>query len=404
MNSDQIRSYFPQLKRQINGRRLVYLDSAATTLKAQPVIDAVHTHLSGGAANVHRGAHRLSDEATELYERARETARRFLHAADKSEVIFTKGCTDGLNLLASSLGSVVLQPGDEILVSQMEHHSNIVPWQLAAKRFGATVKFTPVLEDGSLDRAAFTRLLSPKTKIVSLVHLSNALGTLNPLAEMFREAHAVGAVCIADAAQAGAAYPLDVNALGCDFLVLSAHKMFGPTGVGLLYGRKTWLEQMPPYQGGGSMITEVREDGVEFLPPPQRFEAGTPPIAEVIGLGAALEFILGLGGEALLAHERELMAQAEDGLRALGGFRRIGQAPERSHALSFLLEGAHPSDVGAILDEQGIAVRAGHHCCQPLMRRFGIPGTVRASFSVYTTLEDIDDLLNGLKKAKDLLL
>lgn len=399
--SPEVRELFPQLKRARNGRRLVYLDSAATTLKPVSVIEAVRTHMSQGAANVHRGAHWLSDEATDQFERVRDLAARFVGAASKNEIVFTKGCTDGLNLLAHVLP---LKAGDEILLSQMEHHSNIVPWQLAAKRAGATVKFAPVLDDGSLDRAAFLEMLSEKTRIVSLVHLSNALGTLNPLPELFAAARAKGAFTIADAAQSASAYALNVQQLGCDFLTLSGHKVFGPTGIGILYGRFDLLETLPPYQGGGSMIAEVTEQDVSFLPPPHRFEAGTPAIAEVLGLGAALQFVLDLGYDNLRAHERAIMEQIDAGLNAIAGIRRIGYAPERSHVASFLLGNAHPSDVGAILDEQGIAVRAGHHCCQPLMRRFGIPGTTRASFSVYTSAEDVRDFLLGVQKAKDLLL
>ncbi|MBX3020700.1 MAG: SufS family cysteine desulfurase [Bdellovibrionales bacterium] len=403
MSIDQaVRDQFPQLQRRVRDRRLVYLDSAATTLKPMSVIEAVRRHMSEGAANVHRGAHFLSDEATEQFEHVRELARRFFNAESKNEIVITRGTTDGLNLLAHTLGSR-LKEGDEILLSQMEHHSNIVPWQLAALRHRAVVRFVPVLDNGALDLKAFKSMLSAKTKIVSLVHLSNALGTLNPLAELFTAAKSVGAITVADAAQSASVTPLDVRALGADFVALSAHKMFGPTGVGLLYGKMSELEKLPPYQGGGSMISEVREDGVDFLAPPHRFEAGTPPIAEVMGLGAAMEFILEIGYEKLKSHERAIMAAAEKGLNALGGIRRIGQAPEHSHVLSFLIDGHHPSDVGAILDEQGVAVRAGHHCCQPLMRRFGIPGTVRASFSVYTSEEDVRDFVAAVKKAKDLL-
>lgn len=398
----QIRPQFPQLKRSVRGRPLVYLDNAATTLKPESVIETVRRHLSEGAANVHRGAHFLSDEATEQFENVRELARGFVNADSKNEIIFTRGTTEGLNLLAHALGTT-LKPGDEILLSQMEHHSNIVPWHMAAERHGAKVRFAPVLDNGALDAEAFKKMLSEKTKIVSLVHLSNALGTLNPLKDLFAAAHKVGAVCVADAAQSASVCALDVKDLGADFLALSGHKMFGPTGIGVLYGRMALLEKLPPYQGGGSMIADVLEERSTYLAPPHRFEAGTPPIAEVLGLGAAMQFILNLGFDKLKAHERHIMALAEKGLESIGGIRRIGQAPEHSHVLSFLIEGSHPSDVGAILDEQGIAVRAGHHCCQPLMRRFGIPGTVRASFSAYTSDQDIAAFLAGVKKAKEML-
>lgn len=394
---------FPQLKRQVRGQSLVYLDSAATALKPRPVIEAMTKHLSLGVANVHRGAHALSDEATGAFEDVREKVRDFTGALNKNEIIFTRGTTESINLVARSLGSLVLHEGDEILLSQMEHHSNIVPWQMIALEKKATVRFAPVLEDGSLDFEGFKKLLSRKTKIVSLVHLSNSLGTLNPLAKFFTESKKVGAINVVDAAQSVAALPLNVKDLGCDFLAFSGHKAFAPTGVGVLYGKAEWLEKMPPYQGGGSMIAEVREDGVDFLPPPHKFEAGTPPIAEVIALGAALDFMRGIGFDKIAKHEKEIYQLAEKELESIQGLRWIGTAAQRSHALSFLLEGSHPSDVGAILDEQGVAVRAGHHCCQPLMKRFAIPGTVRASFSVYTREEDIHRLKKGLEKAREML-
>lgn len=400
----EIGKMFPQLARQVRGKRLVYLDSAATSLKPLPVIEAVARHMREQTSNVHRGAHFISDEATAMFEGVREKARAFLGADAKSEIVFTHGTTEGINLLARSLGGMALHEGDEIILSQMEHHSNIVPWQMIAKEKGAEVRFVPVLDDGTLDFAAFQKMLSRKVKIVSLVHLSNALGTVNPLAKFFAEAHKFGAFCVADAAQSAAAGPIDVRQMNCDFLVFSGHKAFGPTGVGVLYGRGEWLEKMPPYQGGGSMITEVREDGVDFLPPPQRFEAGTPPIAEVAGLGAAFDFIAQIGFDFIGLHEQRLAAAAGEMLGQVPGLRRIGSAPEQKHVISFLIEGTHPSDVGAILDEQGIAIRAGHHCCQPLMRRFGIPGTARASFAVYTTEADIEQLAQGLRKAGELLL
>lgn len=399
----EVAGLFPQLKRLVHGKRMVYLDSAATALKPRMVVEAVQQNMSMETANVHRGAHFLSDEATDKYEGVREQARAFVGAADKSELIFTRGTTEGLNLLAHTLSRVVLNEGDEILLSQMEHHSNIVPWQVVAKERRANVKYIPVLEDGSLDKESFRKLLSPRTKIVSLVHLSNALGTLNPLADFFTLAKKAGAVCIADAAQSASFLPLDVQKLGCDFLVFSGHKVFAPTGIGLLYGKSEWLERLPPYQGGGSMISDVYEEHSEFLAAPHRFEAGTPPIAQVVGLGTALEFVRGLGYDKIRDHERDLMARAEEGLKRIGNIRRIGTAPGHSHVLSFLIEGSHPSDVGSILDQQGIAVRAGHHCCQPLMRRFGITGTVRASFSVYTSEQDIDSFVDGVRKAKELL-
>lgn len=398
-----VRDQFPQLAREVRGNPLVYLDSAATTLKPRSVIEAVHTSMSRGSANVHRGAHFLSDEATEKFETVREKARAFVGAASKSEIVFTAGTTSALNLLAQTLGRSGLNEGDEILLSQMEHHSNIVPWQMIAAEKRAVVRFAPVLDDGSLDKLAFKKMLSPKTKIVSLVHLSNALGTVNPLKELFADAHKVGAYCVADAAQSVSYMKIDVRDLGCDFLVMSAHKLFGPTGLGFLYGRLDLLEKLPPYQGGGSMISEVTESGVTYLGAPHRFEAGTPAIAEVIGFGAALDFVSGLGFANVQQHEREIMMAVESSLDGLSGLRRIGVAPDRGHIFSFLLEGSHPSDVGAILDEQGVAVRAGHHCCQPLMKRFGIPGTVRASFSVYTSEADVERFARAVRKAKEML-
>jgi len=400
----EIAQMFPQLNRQVRGKRLVYLDSAATALKPLPVIEAVTKHLREQASNVHRGAHFLADEATQMFEEVREKVRVFTGADTKNEIVFTKGTTDGINLLARSLGSMALHEGDEILLSQMEHHSNIVPWQMIAKEKRAHVRFVPVLDDGTLDFEAFQKMLSRKVKIVSLVHLSNALGTVNPLSKFFVEARKHGAFCVADAAQSVAAGKINVRQLNCDFLVFSGHKAFGPTGVGVLYGKSEWLEKMPPYQGGGSMISEVREDGVDFLPPPHRFEAGTPPIAEIIGLGAAIDFMNQIGFDFIGRHEQKLAAVAREALSHVPGLKRIGQAADQKHVISFLLEGSHPSDVGAILDEQGIAIRAGHHCCQPLMKRFGIPGTARASFSVYSTESDVEQLARGLKKAGELLL
>ncbi len=403
MKSLDLRADFPQLKRIIRDKRLVYLDSAATTLKPLPVIEAVRESMAFGASNVHRGAHFIGDEVTGRFEKVREKARRFVNAANVGEMIFTRGTTEGMNLLAQTLGRTHLAPGDEILLSQMEHHSNIVPWQMIAGEKGAVVRFIPVLDDGSLDLEAAYKMISSKTKIVSLVHLSNALGTINPVAEIFAAAKAAGAFTVLDAAQSASVMRLDVGALGCDFLVFSGHKIFGPTGIGILYGRFELLEALPPYQGGGSMISEVRENGVTFLPPPNRFEAGTPAIAEIMGLGAAFDYVNAIGFEKLEQHSTQIMLRAEAGLRDIQGLRRIGTAAHRSHVFSFLLAGSHPSDVGAILDEQGVAVRAGHHCCQPLMRRFGIPGTVRASFSIYTSVEDVDALIGAVYKAKDLL-
>lgn len=404
MSLDQdVRTQFPQLSVKVRDRRLVYLDSGATALKPLSVIEAVRRHMSEGTANVHRGAHHLSDRATEQYEGVRDFVRDFVGAADRREIVFTRGTTEGVNLIAQTLGQTILNEGDEILLSQMEHHSNIVPWQMVAQQRGAHVKFIPVLEDGSLDQTAFQKLLNPRTKILSLVHVSNALGTLNPLAEMFRQAKVHGTVCVVDAAQSVAVLPLRVRELGCDFLVFSGHKVFAPAGVGVLYGKLEWLERLPPYQGGGSMIREVLESGSDYLPSPHRFEAGTPAIGDILGLGAALEFVTELGFEKIHEHDSAILDFATTELARVPSLRWIGTARERRHLVSFLLGEVHPSDVGAVLDEQGIALRSGHHCCQPLMRRFSIPGTVRASFSVYTSEVDIVDLVRGVRKAQELL-
>jgi len=399
------RAAFPQLKRVMRGDRpLVYLDSAATSLKPLPVIEAVREAMSWSVANVHRGAHQLGDELTERFEGAREKVRKFVGASRAEEIVFTRGTTEGLNLLASSLGRTVVKSGDVILLSQMEHHSNIVPWMMMAEERGARVEFVRVTDTGELDRADFSRrLLGGRVKIVSLVHVSNVLGTVNPLAEMFVEARAQGAVCVADAAQSVAALGVDVQTLGCDFLVFSGHKMFAPTGVGVLYGRYEWLDRLSPYQGGGSMISKVSEQGVEFLAPPHRFEAGTPPIVEVLGLGAAVDFISEVGRDRIVKHEKELQSALREGVASIPDWREVGTSPTRTHAVSFLLGDAHPGDVSAILDEMGIAVRSGHHCCQPLMQRFGIGGTVRASFSIYNSTEDIEMFLRGLKKTQEIL-
>ncbi|MGE4130089.1 MAG: aminotransferase class V-fold PLP-dependent enzyme [Bdellovibrionales bacterium] len=396
---------FPQLQVPIHDQRLIYLDSAATTLKPRTVIETIQQHMMREVANVHRGAHWLSDQATEKFEAVRQKAAKFLGADSPNEIIFTRGTTEGLNLLANSLGKMILNEGDEILLSQMEHHSNIVPWQLIAAERKALVRFIPVKDDGTLDLEAASKLLtSGRVKILSLVHLSNAIGTLNPISSLLKQAHALGIRTVVDAAQSAAAIPIRVKELNADFLVLSGHKVFGPTGVGVLYGQEELLNAMPPYQGGGSMIEDVSESGSTYLPAPHRFEAGTPPIAEVMGLGAAFDFISELGFNAIAEHEKKLMATAEDVLAGVPNLRRIGQASERLNVVSFLMDGTHPSDLGSILDEQGIAIRTGHHCCQPLMKRFGITGTARASFSIYTKVEDIEELSDALIKAEELLL
>lgn len=399
MTLQNIREQFPQLGLKKNGQSLVYLDSAATALKPRVVIEKMRMHFESGVANVHRGAHHLSDIATDEYETTRELMAKLIHAKSSSEIVFTSGTTAGVNLVAYSLARFILKEGDEILLTQMEHHSNIVPWQMVAKEKKAVVRFAPVLEDGSLDRKAYRSMLGPKTKIVSMTQLSNALGTWNELKEIVAEARKQGAYFMIDAAQSISARPIDVQDLDCDFLVMSGHKLFGPTGVGVLYGKEQVLKDMPPFHGGGSMIEQVDEKHVTFLPPPHRFEAGTPPIAEVLGLGEAIKFYMSLDAQQLLKHDRELLKFSQDKLAKLE-IPVLAATVDRSHVLSFNVPGAHPSDVGAMLNEQGVAVRAGHHCCQPLMARFKIPGTARASFSIYSSDEDVERLVAALKKVK----
>lgn len=399
----EMQKLFPQVTQQVRGQRLIYLDSAATALKPISVIEAVRQDMSFHSANVHRGAHYLADKGTERYEGVRQKVADFVGADLASEIIFTRGTTESLNLAAFSLSEELLKADDVILVSQMEHHSNIVPWQLAAQRHGAQVQFIPVTEKGELDFVAFKQMLSSKVKIVSLVHLSNALGTLNPVSDFFVEAKKVGAVCVLDAAQSVAAMKLDVSELQCDFLAFSGHKLFGPNGVGVLYGKQEWLERIPPYQGGGSMIADVSESGVSFLPPPQKFEAGTPPISQVVGLGAAIDFVKGIGFKEIHTHEQKLLYTLSEELNKWPEINRLGTPSPHTNIFSFTYSNHHPSDVAAILDEQNIAVRAGHHCCQPLMKRLNIVGTVRASFSIYNSEEDVQGLITGLKKAKELL-
>ncbi len=399
----RVRADFPILARQVRGRPLVYLDSAATAQKPGAVIDAISRYYTTGNANVHRGVHALSQEATTEYERVRALAARFLNAASPGEIVFTAGTTAALNLVAQSHGGSVLRPGDEILVSEMEHHSNLVPWQLVADRTGAVVRAIPVTESGALDLAEFERLLGPRNKIVAVTHASNVIGAINPINAMAAMAHDVGAVVVVDGAQSAPHLRVDVQAIDCDFFACSGHKLYGPTGIGLLYGKPALLEAMPPWQGGGGMIREVRMERSSFAPPPERFEAGTPPIAEVVGLGAALEYVMAWDWEALVAYEQGLVAEAAQRVRAVPGLRMLGEGADRVSVLSFALEGIHPHDAGTVLDTLGIAVRAGHHCAQPLMRRFGVPATLRASFAAYTTLEEVEALVAGLHQVRKVL-
>jgi cysteine desulfurase/selenocysteine lyase len=401
---DRVRAEFPILTREVRGKPLVYLDSAATAQTPRVVIDAMTHYYETGNANVHRGVHALSQEATTAYERVRVLAARFLNAASPSEIIFTAGSTAGLNLVAQSYGGSVLRPGDEILISEMEHHSNIIPWHLVAGRTGAVIRPIPVMDSGGLDLAAFERLLGPRTRIVAVCHASNVMGAINPINAIAAMAHEVGAVVVVDGAQSVPHLRVDLQAIDCDFFVCSAHKLYGPTGIGLLYGKRHLLEAMPPWQGGGGMIREVQMERSTYAPPPERFEAGTPPIAEVVGLGAALDYVMAWDWEALVAYEQALVMKAAQCIGDLKGVRIMGEGADRVSVLSFMLDGIHPHDAGTVLDTLGIAVRAGHHCAQPLMRRFGVTATLRASFGAYSTVEEIEALVAGLTEAQQVFL
>ena len=398
----QLRKDFPILSQRVRGKPLVYLDNAATSQKPRSVIDAVGRFYAAENANIHRGVHVLSERATVAYEAARERVARFLNAASPGEIIFTRGTTEGINLVAQSWGRGTLHPGDEILVTVMEHHSNLVPWQLLAGQTGATVRAVPITDAGELDLDAFDRLLGDRTRLLAVAHVSNALGTINPVQALVARARERGVVTLVDGAQSAPHMPVDVQAIGCDFFAFSGHKAFGPTGVGVLYGRGALLERMPPWQGGGDMIETVTLEGSTFAPPPARFEAGTPMIAEVIGLGAALDYIGSLGFEPIMAWEHDLLAYATEQVGGLAGIRLIGTAREKASVLSFVVEGVHPHDVGAVLDDEGVAIRAGHHCAQPVMRRLGLPATVRASLAFYNTREEIDALVRGLHRVRTL--
>lgn len=396
------RTDFPILAHPVRGQRLVYLDNGATTQKPAVVINAERNFYETANANIHRGVYWLSQHATDLYDQARVTTQQFLNAARVEEIVFTSGTTDGINLVAYSWGMDNLSAGDEILLTGLEHHSNIVPWQLVAQKTGAIIKVVPVLDNGELDLAAYQTLLSPKTKLVGIVHVSNALGTVNPIAQMIAQAHHVGAKVLIDGAQAVAHTAVDVQALDCDFYVFSGHKIYGPTGTGVLYARYELLDAMSPWKGGGDMIHTVSFEESTYAPVPQRFEAGTPNIAGVVVLAEALRYVLSIGLEAIAAHEEALLRYATVQLSAIKGVQLIGTAAHKAAVLSFLVDGVHPHDLGTILDMDGVAIRAGHHCAMPLMTRFGIPGTARASFSVYNSVDDVDALVASLKKAQKL--
>jgi cysteine desulfurase/selenocysteine lyase len=394
---------FPVLGTRVRagGPSLVYLDNAATTQKPQVVIDATSRYYAAENANIHRGVHWLSEQATIAYDAVREQARAFLGAEHAHEVIFTRGTTDGINLVAASFGEAFVRPGEEVLVTEMEHHSNLVPWQLMAERRGATVRAVPVTDSGELDLDALGSLLGPRTRLLSVTHLSNALGTVNPIRAIVELARSRGVPVLVDGAQSAPRMPVDVRALGCDFYVCSGHKMYGPTGIGLLYGRAEWLERMPPYQGGGDMIETVGIERSTYAPLPNKFEAGTPNIAGVVGLGAALGWIEAAGRDRIEAHEADLLAYALERLPEVDGLSIVGAPAERAGVVSFVMDGAHPHDIGTILDaSHGVAIRAGHHCAQPLMARLGLVATARASFAAYNTREDVDVLVDGLKQVR----
>ncbi len=398
-----ITEQFPILKRKIHGKPLVYFDNAASSQKPQRVIDAVSNYYSNHHSNVHRGVHTLSQIATEKFEAARIRLQKFVNAESSQEIIFTKGCTDAINLVAFILSEKVFEPEDEILISEMEHHSNIVPWQMAAQRSGAKLKVVNVTDSGEIDMDDFRAKLSERTKLVSIVHVSNALGTINPVHEMVSESKKAGALTLIDGAQSAPHMRINVREIDCDFYVLSGHKMYGPTGTGVLFARKSVMEEMPPYQGGGEMIKTVTFKETTYNDLPFRYEAGTPNIAGAIGLAEAADFMADIGIEKIEEIEHHLTAYAHQKLSEIEGIRFIGTARQKTSVVSFLIEGTHPTDVGTIIDKLGYAVRTGHHCTQPLMDKYGIPGTVRASFSAYNTTDEIDGFSNAVAKAAKML-
>jgi cysteine desulfurase/selenocysteine lyase len=395
----RLREDFPILRRNVHGKPLVYLDNAATSQKPQCVIDCETRYYCELNANIHRGVHSLSQQATDAYEAARDKVRRFINAARREEIVFVRGTTEAINLVAASYGQR-LKPGDEILITEMEHHSNIVPWQLLCERSGTVLRVAPISEAGELMLDEFERRLNARTRLVAVTHVSNALGTLNPVKRIIDLAHARGIAVLFDGAQAAAHVKIDVQALDCDFYAFSSHKLYGPTGVGVLYGKAALLEAMPPYQGGGDMIRQVTFAKTTFNDLPYKFEAGTPHIAGVIGLGAAIDYVSAFGLDAIAAHEHELLAYATKQARAVSGLRLIGTASDKASIVSFVVAGVHPHDVGTILDDEGIAVRTGHHCAMPVMEHFHVPATVRASFALYNTRAEVDALFRAVRKAQ----
>ena len=395
-----VRAQFPILSRTVNGKPLIYLDNAASAQKPRAVIDNLVAQMEGSYANVHRGLHTLSNEATEAFEGARETVARYLNAPHHDNIVWTKGGTEAINLVANGIG-LNIQPGDEIIVSEMEHHSNIVPWHLLRERRGAVLKWIPVLDDGSLDMAAYAELLGPRTKVVAVTHMSNVLGTINPVQAITEMAHAVGARVLIDGCQGAVHASPDVQAIGCDWYVITGHKLFGPTGVGALYGTTEALESLPPYQGGGEMIAVVEKERITYAAPPHRFEAGTPPIMEAIGLGAALEWLSVFDHGVIAAHEHSLLLRVRERLADRGWLRELGTAEGKGALFTFTVDGAHAHDIAQIMDRYGVAVRAGMHCAEPLAKRFGVTSSTRASFALYNTTEDADAFVDALIKARE---
>jgi cysteine desulfurase/selenocysteine lyase len=400
---DAIRRQFPILNREVKGNTLIYFDNAATSQKPQSVIDALVNYYTHYNANVHRGIHTLAEEATLAMEKSRDAAQEFINAESREQIVFTRGTTEGINLVAGTWGRQNIKAGDEIIVSNIEHHSNIVPWQILIEEKGATLKVIPVNEKGELIIDEYKKLLNPKTKLVAVNHASNALGTINPVREIIDEAHKVGAVALIDGAQSTVHLDIDVQEMDCDFFAFSSHKMYGPTGVGVLYGKKDLLESMPPFQGGGEMIKEVTFEKTTYNDLPYKYEAGTPNIADIIAFKSAIDFVIGLGKKNIKQYEDELLHYGTQQLKQIPGLRIVGEAKEKVSVISFIVDKLHPQDLGILLDNYGIAVRTGHHCAQPLMDCYRIPGTVRASFAVYNTKEEIDELVVGLKKAIKML-
>ena len=397
----RIRQDFPILQRLIRGHPLVYLDSAATTQKPQAVLDALARYYAEGNANIHRGVYVLSEEATQAYDAARGKVQRFLNAASSREIVFTRNSTESINLVAQSFGRQNIAPGDEVVITHMEHHSNIVPWQLLCEQVGARLRVAPIDDTGTLQLDEMERLIGPRTRLVSVVHLSNSLGTVNPVREIVDMAHRRNVPVLIDGSQAVYHMPVDVQAIDCDFYVCTGHKLYGPTGIGVLYGRESWLERMPPYQGGGDMIRSVTFDKTTYADLPNKFEAGTPHIAGAVGLGAAVDYVQAIGFDRLAAHEADLLAYGTAALSEVKGLRLIGTAARKASILSFVMKGAHPHDVGTIVDTEGVAIRTGHHCTQPVMDRFGVPATARASVAMYNTRAEIDALVRALERVRE---